>query len=267
MLGQVLTPADTHSAVGLLRQFPSLGSQHTHPQPALAFQPEQAGDVSKAVDEYSKLEAQGKFNARAGSRCANTRARTHKRAGARPACVHWCAPPIAGARAQPLHPSRHHASRSAAPKPLEDFRTKYRMRRMADGRLQLRSSKGDWYQCRLDMEVPGSMLLRDPKGNIYAIQTEALQQVCDVMRIASISCCNHLRLMLPGPMRIPCPHAHGRSLHPPLQLFGPPRPFGQAWPAWHGPHPCPPPDPSSWHWHAPPPHTHRLTCRMTWWRS
>eukprot|EP00967_Tisochrysis_lutea_P080303 scaffold110195_cov23-Tisochrysis_lutea.AAC.1 len=27
------------------------------------------------------------------------------------------------------------------------------------------------------MEVPGSMLLRDPKGNVYAIQTEALQQV------------------------------------------------------------------------------------------
>ncbi|KAF5837205.1 hypothetical protein DUNSADRAFT_4660 [Dunaliella salina] len=51
------------------------------------------------------------------------------------------------------------------------------IRRMADGRLQLRSSKGEWFQCRLDMEVPGSMLLRDPKGNVYAIQTEALQQI------------------------------------------------------------------------------------------
>ncbi len=38
-------------------------------------------------------------------------------------------------------------------KPLDDFRQKYRMRRGADGRLQLRSGKGEWFQCRLDMEV------------------------------------------------------------------------------------------------------------------
>lgn len=91
------------------------------------------------------------------------------------------------------------------------------MRRLPDGRLQLRSGRGEWFQCRLDMEVrrlrihpplrthhaqlahttnrsaqeeclhwhaaprtvqvPGSMLLRDSKGYVYAIQTETIQQV------------------------------------------------------------------------------------------
>jgi len=62
-------------------------------------------------------------------------------------------------------------------KQLDDLRQRYRLRRSPDGRLQLRSSRGDWFQCRLDMEVAGSMLLRDPKGMVYAIQTEALQQI------------------------------------------------------------------------------------------
>lgn len=61
-------------------------------------------------------------------------------------------------------------------KQLEDLRQRYKIRRSADGRLQLRSSRGEWYQCRLDMEVAGSMLLRDPKGGVYAIQTDSLQQ-------------------------------------------------------------------------------------------
>lgn len=63
-------------------------------------------------------------------------------------------------------------------KALDSYREKYRVRRLADGRLQLRSSKGEWFLCRLDMEVPGAMLLRDNKGQVYALQTEALQQVC-----------------------------------------------------------------------------------------
>lgn len=62
-------------------------------------------------------------------------------------------------------------------KALEDFRNKYGLKRITDGRLMLKSSKGEWYLCRLDMEVPGSMLLRDSKGNIFAIQTDQLQQV------------------------------------------------------------------------------------------
>mmetsp|Transcript_6402 Transcript_6402/g.10957 ORF Transcript_6402/g.10957 Transcript_6402/m.10957 type:complete len:229 (-) Transcript_6402:385-1071(-) len=60
---------------------------------------------------------------------------------------------------------------------VDKLRQKYRLRRAADGRLQLRSSRGEWFQVRLDMEVPGSMLLRDPKGGVFAIQTEALQQI------------------------------------------------------------------------------------------
>lgn len=66
---------------------------------------------------------------------------------------------------------------------LEDFRSKYSFRRTVDGRLQLRSARGEWYQCRLDMEVPGSMLLRDSKGNVYALQTEVLQQVSSAGRL------------------------------------------------------------------------------------
>lgn len=62
-------------------------------------------------------------------------------------------------------------------KALEDFRQKYKLKRAADGRLLLKGSRGDWFQIRLDMEVAGSMLLRDPKGNVFAIQTDALQQV------------------------------------------------------------------------------------------
>mmetsp|Transcript_14665 Transcript_14665/g.39673 ORF Transcript_14665/g.39673 Transcript_14665/m.39673 type:complete len:248 (-) Transcript_14665:260-1003(-) len=101
-------------------------------QPALAAQDVDDSLTKNAVEEYSRLEASGKFSVKGSSMASKT---------------------------------------------LEDFRSKYRLRRMADGRLQLRSSKGEWFQCRLDMEVPGSMLLRDPKGNVYAIQTEALQQI------------------------------------------------------------------------------------------
>lgn len=43
--------------------------------------------------------------------------------------------------------------------------------------MQLRSRKGEWFAVRLDMEVPGALLLRDGKGNIYAIETEGLPQV------------------------------------------------------------------------------------------
>lgn len=60
---------------------------------------------------------------------------------------------------------------------LNDIRSKYKLRRAIDGRVQLRTSKGDWISVRLDMEVPGALLMRDPKGLIYAIQTGTLQQI------------------------------------------------------------------------------------------
>lgn len=62
-------------------------------------------------------------------------------------------------------------------KALEDVRNKYRLRRNVDGRVQLKSSRGEWWSVRLDMEVPGAILLRDPNGSIYAVQTETVQQV------------------------------------------------------------------------------------------
>ncbi|KIY99896.1 hypothetical protein MNEG_8063 [Monoraphidium neglectum] len=60
---------------------------------------------------------------------------------------------------------------------LDEFRARYNIRRGLDGRVQLRSRKGEWFAVRLDMEVPGALLLRDGKGNIYAIETEGLPQV------------------------------------------------------------------------------------------
>lgn len=107
---------------------------------------------------------------------------------------------------------------SAPPKALEDFRQRYKFRRMGDGRVQLRSSKGEWYQCRLDMEVPGSMLLRDPKGKVFAIQTEALQQVGAgallLVQHAAAAChCSGTRATQPrgsraGPPRCGAAHTH-----------------------------------------------------------
>ncbi|KAI8463942.1 MAG: hypothetical protein J3K34DRAFT_130462 [Monoraphidium minutum] len=62
-------------------------------------------------------------------------------------------------------------------KQLDDFRARFAIRRGLDGRVQLRSRKGEWHSVRLDMEVPGALLLRDTKGGVYAIETEGLPQV------------------------------------------------------------------------------------------
>jgi hypothetical protein len=43
-----------------------------------------------------------------------------------------------------------------SPKGLDDLRAKFRLRRGPDGRVQIRSSKGEWMQIRLDMEVGGA---------------------------------------------------------------------------------------------------------------
>ncbi len=40
-------------------------------------------------------------------------------------------------------------------KALDDFRAKYRIKRTVDGRVQLKSTKGEWWSVRLDMEVRG----------------------------------------------------------------------------------------------------------------
>lgn len=60
---------------------------------------------------------------------------------------------------------------------LNDIRNKYKVRRTVDGRVQVKSAKGDWISVRLDMEVPGALLMRDPKGSIFAVQTDTLQQI------------------------------------------------------------------------------------------
>lgn len=42
---------------------------------------------------------------------------------------------------------------------------------------QVKSKSGEWHTTRLDMEVPGAVLLRDGKGNVFALETEGLVQV------------------------------------------------------------------------------------------
>lgn len=58
-------------------------------------------------------------------------------------------------------------------------RGKYNIKRGIDGRVQLRRKSGAWMSVRLDMEVPGAILLRDMKTEaIYALETDGLPQVC-----------------------------------------------------------------------------------------
>jgi hypothetical protein len=64
-------------------------------------------------------------------------------------------------------------------KALEALRAKYNVRRGADGRISVRAPQsGSWHTVRLDMEVPGVLLLRDTStGTIYALETASLAQV------------------------------------------------------------------------------------------
>jgi hypothetical protein len=58
-------------------------------------------------------------------------------------------------------------------------RLKYGMRRGIDGRVQLRRRDGVWMQCKLDMEIKGTMLLRDTaNSHIHILMTDRLEQVC-----------------------------------------------------------------------------------------
>lgn len=61
---------------------------------------------------------------------------------------------------------------------LDNIRGKYNIKRTIDGRVQLRRKNGNWMSVRLDMEVPGAILLRDMKTDaVYALETDGLPQV------------------------------------------------------------------------------------------
>eukprot|EP00879_Flechtneria_rotunda_P007384 GHRR01007746.1.p1 GENE.GHRR01007746.1~~GHRR01007746.1.p1 ORF type:complete len:214 (+),score=66.25 GHRR01007746.1:390-1031(+) len=61
---------------------------------------------------------------------------------------------------------------------VENLRLKYGIRRGVDGRVQLKKSDGKWMQIKLDMELQGTMLLRDTTTDeIYVLQTDTLQQI------------------------------------------------------------------------------------------
>lgn len=66
-------------------------------------------------------------------------------------------------------------------KALASFRERFGFTRLPDGRVVLKSSKGLSYSVRLDMEEPGTMLLRETKGgDIFALSVDGLVQVRNV---------------------------------------------------------------------------------------
>ncbi len=74
---------------------------------------------------------------------------------------------------------------------LSSNRAKYGIRRSIDGRVSLQSASGDWFSVRLDMEVPGAILLRREKdGAVFALETENLAQVGAHSPARSTAACN-----------------------------------------------------------------------------
>jgi hypothetical protein len=63
------------------------------------------------------------------------------------------------------------------PKQLQALRAKFAFRRSPTGKVQLRSKSGNWYDVRLDMNLPGVCMLRAPSGDIYILQLEKIQQI------------------------------------------------------------------------------------------
>lgn len=85
-------------------------------------------------------------------------------------------------------------------------RNKYGIRRGLDGRVQLRRRSGTWVSVRLDMEVPGAILLRDTKTEqVYALETDSLPQVRHGLRTVE------QQGMLRTPA-IPCVHRRHATL-------------------------------------------------------
>jgi hypothetical protein len=82
-----------------------------------------------------------------------------------------------GARAIAEYNELADKGRLKTAKQAEELRARYGLRRGYDGRVSLRSKAGEWFAARLDMEVPGAVLLRDPKGGVYALETDGLAQV------------------------------------------------------------------------------------------
>ncbi|GIL47489.1 hypothetical protein Vafri_4308 [Volvox africanus] len=63
-------------------------------------------------------------------------------------------------------------------KALENIRAKLNFKRGFDGRVYVKSAKGKMFAVRLDMETPGTMLIRDMEsGEVYGLQTEGFQQI------------------------------------------------------------------------------------------
>ncbi|GLC45062.1 hypothetical protein PLESTB_001464500 [Pleodorina starrii] len=63
-------------------------------------------------------------------------------------------------------------------KAYDNIRTKLNFKRGLDGRVYVKNAKGKLFAVRLDMESPGTMLIRDTdSGEVYGLQTEGFQQI------------------------------------------------------------------------------------------
>lgn len=59
---------------------------------------------------------------------------------------------------------------------IDDLRAEARFRRDYDGHLFVQAKDGSWFDVRLDAQIPGTLLLRDPDSFIY-FMTLNIQQI------------------------------------------------------------------------------------------
>lgn len=160
---------------GLLAALTVVAATTASSAPARAAAPAAAATSAGArpLEEYMKMEDAGKLKdqrALDNIRCVHVQAHV---------CVLLSAatprPVLCASTGVTTCNCLRHASHRG---PCCSRRGKYGIRRSLDGRVQLRRRSGVWVSVRLDMEVPGAILLRDNKtGAVYALETDSLPQV------------------------------------------------------------------------------------------
>lgn len=66
----------------------------------------------------------------------------------------------------------------------DSLRQEAQFRRDYDGHVWVQSRAGEWWEVRVDAQVPGTVLLRDPRGYVHFISLN-LQQVGSVHALFS----------------------------------------------------------------------------------
>mmetsp|Transcript_6776 Transcript_6776/g.18187 ORF Transcript_6776/g.18187 Transcript_6776/m.18187 type:complete len:154 (+) Transcript_6776:111-572(+) len=59
---------------------------------------------------------------------------------------------------------------------IDSLRAEAQFRREYDGHVWVRARSGDWWEARLDAQVPGTVLLRNPEGYVYFLNLN-IQQI------------------------------------------------------------------------------------------